>query len=222
VDGHLRHDERDRALAHLAHCVDCRLEVTEYRRMKQRVASLWSPALPDTRADRLVGLDLAAVLVGQGLGQGPARRGLAGRLGGWGSWTLSGRRGPAARPPVVTGAAVTGMVAFGPLPRPRLSAPPGVGGAAAAVLLVGGVVEACAPVAAGRPARRRMRRTVVSSAALMLLTVACAAVSDQSAVAAGGPVGPVARPTVVPATLPTSNASGTTPLIATVSIALRG
>jgi anti-sigma factor RsiW len=40
VDGELDHDERDRALAHLAGCGQCRAEADAQRRLKQRLRSL--------------------------------------------------------------------------------------------------------------------------------------------------------------------------------------
>lgn len=49
VDGELDHDERDRALAHLAGCPQCRAEADTLRRLKDRLRSLASPpeAVPD-------------------------------------------------------------------------------------------------------------------------------------------------------------------------------
>lgn len=44
VDGELGHDERDRALAHLATCPQCRSEAEELRRLKGRLRSLRSAA----------------------------------------------------------------------------------------------------------------------------------------------------------------------------------
>ncbi len=40
VDGELGHDERDRVLAHLAACAECRAEADAQRRLKQRLRSL--------------------------------------------------------------------------------------------------------------------------------------------------------------------------------------
>lgn len=40
IDGELGHDERDRVLAHLAACDQCRAEADEQRRLKQRLRSL--------------------------------------------------------------------------------------------------------------------------------------------------------------------------------------
>ncbi|WP_131745441.1 zf-HC2 domain-containing protein [Frankia sp. Cppng1_Ct_nod] len=59
VDGQLDHDDRDRALAHLARCRPCQWEVAELRRLKARLAALASPALPGEMADRL--MQMAAV-----------------------------------------------------------------------------------------------------------------------------------------------------------------
>jgi anti-sigma factor RsiW len=40
VDGELDHDERDRALAHLASCAGCRAEADTLRALKRRLSSL--------------------------------------------------------------------------------------------------------------------------------------------------------------------------------------
>lgn len=45
VDGELDHDERDRALAHLAGCAECRAEADTLRRLKDRLRSLAAPPL---------------------------------------------------------------------------------------------------------------------------------------------------------------------------------
>jgi hypothetical protein len=232
VDGQLCHDERDRALAHLANCLACRAQVVEYRRMKQRLAGLCPPALPETLTDRLLGLDLAVVAgqPGQAAGAGTAR--VVARQVSWrpglrlardaaGPLAVSGEPGPGAggrraawswrRPEpafFVTGAAV--VLRLGPHRR-RAASPPGL----SAVLVVGAVVEAHRPVA-GRPvgSRRRMRRTVLSSAALMLLTVTAAALGDQATVGAASQV----RPSTVPASpLPANNSGPAAPLVAPVS-----
>jgi anti-sigma factor RsiW len=47
VDGELGHNERDRALAHLAACEQCRAEADAQRRLKQRLRSL-GDATPST------------------------------------------------------------------------------------------------------------------------------------------------------------------------------
>ncbi|MBX6390190.1 MAG: hypothetical protein IRZ08_14560 [Frankia sp.] len=80
VDGQLQHDERDRALAHLAHCPTCRHLVADYRRMKQRLAALATPTLPDTLADRILGLGIS-LGVGQAPAGQPGRPGLLGQPG---------------------------------------------------------------------------------------------------------------------------------------------
>ncbi|MFC7101914.1 anti-sigma factor family protein [Nonomuraea rubra] len=46
VDGELNHTERDRALAHLTFCADCRREVESVRALKSRLRSLETPAMP--------------------------------------------------------------------------------------------------------------------------------------------------------------------------------
>ena len=44
VDGELGHDERDRVLAHLASCAQCRTEADVQRRLKQRLRSVGDAA----------------------------------------------------------------------------------------------------------------------------------------------------------------------------------
>jgi anti-sigma factor RsiW len=55
VDGELDHDARDRALAHLATCADCRAEADTLRRLKSRLRALAEgprePAHQDERLD---------------------------------------------------------------------------------------------------------------------------------------------------------------------------
>ncbi|TMR05675.1 anti-sigma factor [Nonomuraea turkmeniaca] len=46
VDGELNHHERERALAHLTFCADCRREVESMRALKSRLRSLDGPAMP--------------------------------------------------------------------------------------------------------------------------------------------------------------------------------
>jgi anti-sigma factor RsiW len=46
VDGELGHAERDRALAHLTFCADCRAEVESLRALKARLRSLDGPGIP--------------------------------------------------------------------------------------------------------------------------------------------------------------------------------
>lgn len=46
VDGELNHAERDRALAHLAFCADCRREVESMRALKSRLRSLDDLTMP--------------------------------------------------------------------------------------------------------------------------------------------------------------------------------
>lgn len=63
VDGQLDHDTRDWALAHLAHCPTCQVEVDAQRRLKARLAGLGGPSLPADLADRLVALRATPVAV---------------------------------------------------------------------------------------------------------------------------------------------------------------
>jgi anti-sigma factor RsiW len=54
VDGELGDDARDRALAHLAWCADCRREVIAQRRLKARLGKLRPPDAPDPLVGRLL------------------------------------------------------------------------------------------------------------------------------------------------------------------------
>ena len=47
VDGELGHEERDRALAHLAGCAQCRDEVTSLRSLKGRLRGLSAAPITD-------------------------------------------------------------------------------------------------------------------------------------------------------------------------------
>jgi hypothetical protein len=212
VDGQLRHDDRDRALAHLAHCPTCRRQVAEYRRMKQRLAGLWDPALPDQLADRLRGLGVGLT------GQGPAGHGAPDDLG-----PVAGRRAAVlaqSRAPMAGSARV---VAFGPAPRQRLVvvSPPSRTDRTAPTVLI--ARSGLVPLFGGglvRPRRRsRVRRTLVSSAALMVLTVTGAAASDHASVAGGS--SPTVRPSAPASQLPPVNGGRATPQVAPVSYAFR-
>lgn len=240
VDSQLQHDERDRALAHLAHCAGCREEVAEYRRMKQRLSGLWAPSLPAGLADRLVGLGGPGeqcprpVETSVGLGFAAGRVGSAVPAGG-----DRGRRGPAQlRLPL---AFPVRRAAFGP-PRRRQPAAKAVSPGKKTVSprnaeLAAAVVELAAPrtpvvpllagglarvrrLEVGRASRgqARVRRTLVGSAALMLLTVTGTAVSDQPTASRGTSVRPAAPTTQLPA----ANRSGTTPVVLTVLFTSRG
>lgn len=87
VDGELDHDERDRALAHLAGCQECRAEADTLRRLKGRLRALASPppeqaeALPPGSAVDLPSVDFLTKLYAMGEHAGqtgqtgrPARR----------------------------------------------------------------------------------------------------------------------------------------------------
>jgi anti-sigma factor RsiW len=211
VDGQLRHDDRDRALAHLAHCPTCRRQVAEYRRMKQRLAGLWDPALPDQLADRLRGLGVALPSGEPAEGRGPDDLAL-----------VAGRRAAVLTQPRVPVAGPAHAVAFGPSPRQRLVlvGPPGRGDRTAPA--VGIVRPGRTPLLGDglvRPARRsRVRRTLISSAALMVLTVSGAAASDHASVAGGSSSN--VRPSAPASQLPVANGGRATPQIAPVSYAL--
>jgi len=46
IDGELGHSERERALAHLTFCADCRAEVDALRALKARLRAMESPGMP--------------------------------------------------------------------------------------------------------------------------------------------------------------------------------
>ncbi len=56
VDGELGHQERDRALAHIAHCPSCRSQLEEERGVKDRLASAATPPASPALTARLLGL----------------------------------------------------------------------------------------------------------------------------------------------------------------------
>jgi hypothetical protein len=222
VDGQLCHNERDRALAHLAHCAGCRQEVAEYRRMKQRLSGLCAPSLPAGLADRLVGLGGADSRLAGAIGaptgpRGVGRRSASVRLVG----PASGR-GPAH--PALPLAVPAGVAAFAPAPRGRRAAPPGRPELAAAGLArppasrLGPAGGARQP-RDGRPGRghARVRRTLVGSAALMLLTVTGAAVGDQPTAARGTTIRPSAPTTQIPVV----NRGGPAPMVSPISYGAR-
>src|SRR6266576_773112 len=66
VDGELDHDARDRALAHLTGCAECRAEVDAERRAKARLGQLADPVMPFEVTARLSALHAELSAVGQG------------------------------------------------------------------------------------------------------------------------------------------------------------
>ncbi|MQA87698.1 MAG: anti-sigma factor [Streptosporangiales bacterium] len=56
VDGELGHDARDRALAHLTVCAECRAEAEAYRNLKAHLGRLGEPPPPSDLVRRLLGL----------------------------------------------------------------------------------------------------------------------------------------------------------------------
>jgi anti-sigma factor RsiW len=71
VDGELSHDARDRALAHIAVCSECRAAVEAERRTKSAVIGLDPLGLPPELGVRLLGLP-AALTAPHGLRAGTA------------------------------------------------------------------------------------------------------------------------------------------------------
>ena len=60
VDGELDHDARDRALAHIALCSECREEVEAQRRTKGLVGRMPSPVMPQRLTESLQSLPALA------------------------------------------------------------------------------------------------------------------------------------------------------------------
>ena len=60
VDGELDHDARDRALAHIALCTECREEVEAQRRLKEKVARLPAPPIPQRLTEALEAVPVTA------------------------------------------------------------------------------------------------------------------------------------------------------------------
>ncbi|HSK54578.1 MAG TPA: zf-HC2 domain-containing protein [Jiangellales bacterium] len=56
ADGHLDHDERDRALAHLARCDTCRSDVEGVRQSRAVLADLPAPVLPERLLESLLAI----------------------------------------------------------------------------------------------------------------------------------------------------------------------
>jgi anti-sigma factor RsiW len=56
VDGELGHQVRDRALAHIAHCPSCRVQLEEERHLKDRLATAPTPPGSSALTARLLGL----------------------------------------------------------------------------------------------------------------------------------------------------------------------
>lgn len=71
VDGELGHDERDRVLAHLAGCTQCRAEAEAHRRLKQRLRSLGDLGDPATSPDAAPSAELLTRLHAMGEPGGP-------------------------------------------------------------------------------------------------------------------------------------------------------
>ena len=90
IDGELTDTGRERVLAHLARCADCRQEAAALRLLKRRMLALGDAAAGDALTWRLLALAPAG-----GDGQPVRRAGRArrlGRLGGLGGPATAGRR----------------------------------------------------------------------------------------------------------------------------------
>ncbi|SEG42063.1 Putative zinc-finger [Thermomonospora echinospora] len=105
VDGELDHDERDRALAHLAVCRACRQEADTMRRLKGRLRALASPPQDPAVAPDLPGddfLNRLRALGEQRPGSGDASGPPVGGTGAWpphpGARRVPPLRGPSPMP----------------------------------------------------------------------------------------------------------------------------
>ena len=54
IDGELSHQQRERVLAHLAHCAPCRQEAAALRTLKQRMHALGEAIADTALTDRLI------------------------------------------------------------------------------------------------------------------------------------------------------------------------
>jgi hypothetical protein len=212
--------------------------------MKERLAGLWEPALPDQLADRLLGLGGADAGVPAPSGRAaggpltgrPSRGGPIPDLVAVGSGR--GHRVPG-RPdgPADLGAGAVRraalaqaqravrparLAAFAPAPRARLvvAGPPGRADRAAAGLVLPRQGVGQLVVGSARPRQRsRVRRTLISSAALMVLTVTAAAASDHATAAGGGAL--TVRPAGPTSPSPAVGASEAPVSFSRVSLAVR-
>jgi Putative zinc-finger len=193
VDGQLDHDDRDRALAHLAHCPSCQWEVAEHRRLKARLAALGGPSLPGDVAARLVRMSVGGV----------RSESTSTPTGGTATVTTVSW----SRPPSVASRPA------GPPPRPARSTAPRASTRAQS--------RRPAPHPRARRRQGRTRRMLVGSAVLMLLSVTAAALGDGRG-AARLP-DPVTAPTAVsgPAAVPSTSVTRFLPMMAQVSLPLR-
>lgn len=164
VDGELSHDGRDRALAHVAGCAECRAEVDRHRRLKALLANQADPQPSADLQARLRGISSTT----SGTPAGSIAGGLAGGL----------RVGEPAPARTRRSWLPATAAAFGPAPaRPaRRSSAGGAG----------------APGPTRPGARRRtVRRLVAGSASALALTAALVAVGSTEPGAPGKVTPPV-------------------------------
>ncbi|RZS87245.1 putative zinc finger protein [Motilibacter rhizosphaerae] len=85
VDGQLAHGERERALAHVAHCPSCRRELMAAREVKATLGRLGEPPVPGDLTSRLLAVagpdDLGGPLPGPPPALASSRRVPAGAVG---------------------------------------------------------------------------------------------------------------------------------------------
>lgn len=100
IDGELSHQQRERVLAHLAHCAPCRQEATALRVLKQRMHALGEATADTALTDRLIAVAGVA---------GPAPWGRRPRLAGRRSMLGTSRRHWPARSIAVAGLTLAGL-----------------------------------------------------------------------------------------------------------------
>jgi len=100
IDGELSHQQRERVLAHLAHCVTCRQEAAALRALKQRMHALGAATADTALTDRLIAVAGVA---------GPAPWGRRPRLAGRRSVLGASRRHWPVRSIAVAGLTLAGL-----------------------------------------------------------------------------------------------------------------
>ncbi|MDQ1709577.1 MAG: hypothetical protein QOG49_962 [Frankiaceae bacterium] len=143
VDNALSHDARDKALAHLTRCPECRAEVDSQRRLRSLLANQPDPEPPAGLAARL--RDIAAAEPFDGVRRPPARR----------MWPLLGAA--AFAPSQTRPAGVRRPGDSAPTGRPvqvraRRTVRRALAGGAAALALTAGLAAAGGPTSARGPA----------------------------------------------------------------------
>ncbi|MFY1678649.1 zf-HC2 domain-containing protein [Streptomyces sp. WMMC905] len=201
VDGELGHDARERVLAHVATCVDCRDEVDAQRRLKSVFADAPPPGPSPSFLARLQGLADTAPVDGA---SGDGRSGHGG-IGGW----------PGARDGLPTGGRRDRFAfAYVPVPDSRPTPEP-------APADVGLRVHAIGRPDSDRPGSRGLRFVFVAAGAVSLAAVALGGVTlgtpepagDRSGSGSGSNVSPARTQGAGVGTVPDSSRRRSVPLL---------